>query len=368
MGTKGAQPEKMTVGAMTEKRKTKKIRFGEYPYMVTRVGAMRSKLLKEEDYSRIMKMGINEITRFLAESEYKREIEELSQNFRGMELLELSVSKNLANTVNKLLHMSIQSEVDELINMYSKKWVFNNIKMTLRIKTNRLGPDNIRYSITPVEPTTYEYCLDLYQQESGPMINKISSLTGIDADTFTRHLRESDLAGLENEMDRALYTQFSEFSKRLRLGKKDPLKDFFQNMMNAINIKNIIFFRYKGIPIEKIKELVVHDSRDRLMESLVNAKNLNEIFLLLKKTIYKPLADEEVEKNITLLEERLDNFFLKYSFMISGKKLFSVSEIFGYLLEKEIEMRNLKLLIHSKGLGLDEKFIKDHLITRKAGM
>ncbi|HET8687471.1 MAG TPA: V-type ATPase subunit, partial [Methanosarcina sp.] len=47
----------------------KKKGTSNYAYAVTRVRAMKSKLLPKESYPRLLNMGIDEITRFIQESE-----------------------------------------------------------------------------------------------------------------------------------------------------------------------------------------------------------------------------------------------------------------------------------------------------------
>ena len=83
---------------------TKKL--GEYPYTYVRSNVMKSLLLKKEDYHKLLKMSLPEITRYLQESEYKREIDELAGRFKGIDLIELAINKNLVNCFNKLKRIS----------------------------------------------------------------------------------------------------------------------------------------------------------------------------------------------------------------------------------------------------------------------
>ena len=57
-----------------------------YAYSVTRVRAMKSKLLPKESYPRLLNMGIDEITRFIQESEYKNDVDELAMKYSGGDL------------------------------------------------------------------------------------------------------------------------------------------------------------------------------------------------------------------------------------------------------------------------------------------
>ena len=86
----------------------------KYAYIAARVRAMKSKLMPKETYPRLMNMDIAEITRFIGESEYKQDVDELAQKFSGIDLLEHALNENLARTYRKLLRVS-QDEANYLV-------------------------------------------------------------------------------------------------------------------------------------------------------------------------------------------------------------------------------------------------------------
>ena len=53
-----------------------KIRIGMYPYTYARVSAMKGKLIQRDQYQKMLRMGTNEVTKFLQETEYRKEIDE----------------------------------------------------------------------------------------------------------------------------------------------------------------------------------------------------------------------------------------------------------------------------------------------------
>ena len=67
-----------------------------YVYVCTRLRVRKAKLIPREDYLRLLNMSIPEITRFIEETQYKREIDELASSFHGNDLIELALSWNLA--------------------------------------------------------------------------------------------------------------------------------------------------------------------------------------------------------------------------------------------------------------------------------
>ena len=67
-----------------------------------------------------------------------------------------------------------EREVKELVELYVRKWVINNIKTVLRAKINNLDSKEMRSGIIPVFPTTYEYCESLYQGDNMYIANNIT--------------------------------------------------------------------------------------------------------------------------------------------------------------------------------------------------
>jgi V/A-type H+-transporting ATPase subunit C len=350
-----------------------KMKFGAYPYTVTRVRVMKSKLLKEEDYLRMRKMGLNEMTRFLEESEYKSEIDALSKEYMGTELIELALNENLANLVNKLLRVSLKDEVRQLIELYSLKWVLGNVKLVLRSRMNRLEEGDLKYGVIPVRPMDYETSLRMHKEGGDEILRLAGRLARIDAARLAELFKAGDLVGLENEIDKGFYARLIELEGRLRLKKNDPLRRFFNLLVYLMNIRNVVKFKAGGIKEDAIRGMMVlgggtagkvrRRGQDRLISGLIAAADMKGLFEILRKSPYQRLLTAEVEENPSRLEASVDAYLMAYASKLLHRRPLSVSPIFGYLLCKEIETKNIRLLVHSKAMGLDERFVDANLIS-----
>ena len=56
-----------------------------YIYACTRMRVRKASLLPREEYMRMLNMELPEITRFIGETRYKTEIDELASSFSGIE-------------------------------------------------------------------------------------------------------------------------------------------------------------------------------------------------------------------------------------------------------------------------------------------
>jgi V/A-type H+-transporting ATPase subunit C len=76
-------------------------KFGQpvkYAYITGRVRAMKTKLIPAEMYPRMQSMDASEIARYLEETQYKDEIDALSKDYSGTELIEHATFANLAKS------------------------------------------------------------------------------------------------------------------------------------------------------------------------------------------------------------------------------------------------------------------------------
>lgn len=330
------------------------LRFGTYPYTAVRVLAMRSLLLGHDDYVRMEKMGMSEIIRFLEERHYKAEIDSLASQFRGLELINLALNANLAGTVNKLLRISLHDEVRKMIMLYSTKWILNNIKIVVRVRMKGLDEKYIDYGVIPIEPTSLEYCRSMAKAELLALAKEIERLFSVGSEEFMELYGKSDLTGIENRLDMEYYKVLYAASRNIKL---KAIKEFIQKLVDLMNIKNIVKLKNAGIEKSEIEKFVIGDPT-KLTKKLLEA---DDVAGALKESKYAVLA-EGIEEDVANLETNIERFLLQYSAKLLHSKLTTISTIFGFLLAKEIELRNLRLVVNSRGSGLDEQFVRKNLI------
>ena len=133
--------------ARQERRKAK-VAARHFAYFNARVLAMRAKLLPKETYSKFLQMEIPEIARSLGESEYKVEIEQLGKRYRGVDLVEFSLNRNLAKTFHGLIKKAM-GELQELLVDYIRFYDLENVTTVLRGKLSGISEEELRESFIP---------------------------------------------------------------------------------------------------------------------------------------------------------------------------------------------------------------------------
>ena len=88
-----------------------------YPYACTRVRAKRRFLIQKDEYLRLSVMDLPSINRYIGDSQYKTEIEALSSEYRGADLVERATNANLALTYNQIMSFC-EGQLGELVSHY----------------------------------------------------------------------------------------------------------------------------------------------------------------------------------------------------------------------------------------------------------
>ena len=348
----------------------KNLKLGFYPYTYVRTVVMKSLLFRREDYEKMLKMSFSEIAKYLQESNYRKEINELGTKYSGADLLELALNRNLAESFKKLMRIS-SYELGLLIKEYVKRKDIEDIKTILRGKFTNADEKTIASSITAAGTLSYDFLISLLKKESIEQI--IRNVKIADISLFKDALKDfndkKNLTSIENALDKHYYTHLIQFSNMLP--KEGML--FRQFLFEEVEILNLLTLaRLKKAKFEKqiIKNFMIptgNKSIDSKIMNLAEIDNLDQISKALERTEYKSFVAkgmEEFKKNNSLitLEIELYRHLLKESALFVHQHPLSVDVILGYMFAKDIEIRNLKIIIKGKQLGLKEDFIEGQLI------
>ena len=348
----------------------KKIKLRRYPYTYVRTVVMRSLLFKKEDYHKMVKMGFSEIARFLQESNYKKEINALASEYSGADLLELALNKNLCESFKKLMRIS-SYELALLIKEYIKRKDIDDIKTILRGKFTNTNEKLIEGSITAAGTLSYDFLLSLLKKESIEEILKNNDVVDFSflADGLKGLKEKNNLAGIENALDKYYYSHLIKFSSILP--KQGALfRGFLLKEVEVLNILTLLRLKKAKFSKDLIKSFIIpcgDKLKDSKMMALAALQDLNELSKTLEKTEYKDLVSKGIEEfkksgSLISLEIELYKHLLKQTILFAHQHPLSIDVILGYMFAKDIEVRNLKIIVKGKQLGLSEDFIESQLV------
>ncbi|WP_129598825.1 V-type ATP synthase subunit C [Methanohalophilus profundi] len=335
-----------------------------YAYVTARVRAMKSNLLPKETYSRLMNMDLDEITRFIGETQYKQDVDELARKFEGVDLIEHALNRNLAVTFSKLIDIS-EGELNYLITEYLKNYDIWDIKTILRGKYYNATLEEIKDNLVSAGQFKYNFLSEIAEKESYEQV--IDALSNTDYYPILMNYDGTNLPDIENQLDKLYYQRLF---NAIGSPKSSDSKLFSKLIRTEIDIKNIkTMFRMKkeGVEDGELEDLVL-DGGLRL-----SLKEINKMVPLpfadfinsLEKYPYweamSDLVNPEMESLVDL-ETSLTKYSIKSAASFSHEYPLSIVPIMDYMISKKNEVSNLRIITRGKAVNLDDEIIRNQLV------
>jgi V/A-type H+/Na+-transporting ATPase subunit C len=345
---------------------TKKLYKKAMPYTFARVSAMKSKLIKKNDYYKLLKMDIDSIIRFLQESEYKESITKLSSKFSGVDLLDHALRQNKVRTFQKLRKISPKPVVD-VINLYLGRWDYHNLKVILRGIYSNSTKEEVSNLILAIGNFNKKHFVNLFEKHSinDALVNsKIVKEKEI-KDAIEEFKRTNRLIELENSLDQLYFKKAIDGTKEYSMYGK-TLKDFLLRDIDITNIKNIIRFKKENMDKDQISNMLIYSGKKlnkKFLQKTISHNSLKAILEDLKKTYYGKYIDFSNEDKIIDLEIALNNYNLKTATTTSHLNPMTIAGVISYMIRKMIEVRNIRSIVKSKYFGISEEYVEKKLLV-----
>jgi len=151
--------------------------------------------------------------------------------------------------------------------------------------------------------------------------------------------------------------------------------EFIKRFIDINNIKNVLRAKQMGYEKEKIQKLFLSEGREIAkwkFEELADADSISQALSSLEGTSYYNELKDSIEKynkeqSVQIFENALDRVYLKHIKNISQNNFGTIGPTIRFLVSKEFEIRNLKVI--SKGIAenLGSELIKE-LIIKEASI
>lgn len=346
-----------------------KIKLGKYPYTYARVSYMKAALLKKSDYDKLQKMSLSEVINFISESGYRKEIDEFAVKYNGVDLMEYSLTRNMANSFNKLKKISSKG-LRQLLDAYLLRNDVWNLKTILRSKFTGEDPQETENLLIPCGDISLDNLKEMIEKDSIEDVwRMIPNLDKKEIEHGIREYTESkNLSFMENTLEKKYYDFISNFANRLpKKGK--TFRDFLYVEIEILNLLNIIRMKRANVPTENISKYIIpiSEKEDLALQSFIIANNETDISKFFIKREYGKVLQaglEEYKKSGSLitLEKSLQKHLLEKTTQMPKKHPLSVDVILGYMFAKEIEIRNLRTILRAKQFEMSDEFVEKSLV------
>jgi len=344
---------------------------GNYPYACARVRAKKSLLLTKENYPKLLMMDLNEIGRFLGETQYNVEMGELASRYDGVNLIENGTSKNLARMYNNVLSFT-NGELRTMVASYLERWDIWNIKTILRGKYYGATVEDIREDLVPAGRLTEEDLNALLATDgTAEVLESIQKLDWVDIpqEAINELQTSSRLSAIEDHLDRAYYRDLIK-SINPKSRPEKLLLTYVGKEIDATNLLNLLKLKREGLPAERISPYLIDGGEEltrKELDRLVAIEGFDQLLQELQKLSFYGEVKDALEKigttnslnDVALAIKRLQ---ARQAEKFSHLYPLSVLPIIDYLIRKKIEVDNIRIIARCKESGLDPDTIKRLLV------
>lgn len=333
--------------------------LGTYPYVNARVRAMRANLLTANDYRKLEKMSFSEMAEFLQQRDYDQEFNELGAQLEGEDLLERALDHHLARVYDKLMRISPDS-IQEILQAYFFRIDIENLKLVFR-KQLRDPEADVEDLVTPTRYFDEHQLYTLHQETSMEAMLEEVPLPGT-RDTLADRVEDPEsLEAIEDALEQYYYETVIETAQRMR-GQGRLFQEFLAIEADLINVKTILRMLANDFDQNKIRE------RLRPLPAQLGTTDYDE---LLSAGSYEDAVDVLRDKDIgthirstdiAQVERALDRYKIEQGTLMLHQEPLSINPVLGYMISKQAEVQNLRILLQAKSGDLGEDFVEDNLI------
>lgn len=344
---------------------------GNYAYAAARVKARKAFLYPRETYLKLLQMDVPEISRFIGESKYKAEIDELAAKYEGNDLLEYALNLNLARDLSQVLRFC-DGELKLILASYLMRWDIGNIKSILRGKFSGATEEQIKETLVPAGSLTLQDLTELLKKPSIPDV--VDALSGT---IFGKALQPAlddfnktqTLGKFENNLDKMYYDNL--LSLDLPGTNADELFiTLIRREVDVTNLRTLFRLKREGLEFDKVQDYMLPGGAKLGMDDLrrlAQAPSYEEFLNMLKEYPYWEEISAAVQKaqetkSLNAVEIALRKILIDYADKLSHVYPLSVCPIISYVIRKSTEVNNLRIIARGKEASLSDEVIKSQLV------
>ena len=347
-------------------RKGKK---GNYAYAVARVKAKKANLMNNDAYQKMLLMSLPEISRFISESGYAKEVTELTGKFDGINLIEHATYMNMARLLKGILD-STTGELHDTLAADLERWDIWNLKVILRGKSFGIDADSIREDLVPagnLDGASLDKLISLETEEDVLNLYGKMNDTAFPQSVLDAYKEQNNLAPIEDFLDKHHYERL--------LASIDPssrptrlYQDFIRKEIDITNIETILKLKMEGVHGEEVMKYVISGGKDidkKLATQLANAETVSAAVNDLAQLDFYDDIKEALDADANSLRDivaGMKKYKMKMTRSFSHLYPLSIIPIIDYMIHKENEVNNIRIIARGIESGLDKDTINSLLV------
>ncbi|GIW54588.1 MAG: V-type ATP synthase subunit C [Nitrospiraceae bacterium] len=352
----------------------------DYAYFNARLRAMQSRLLNRERYDDLLAQDTTAgIVENLKDSPYADALERVAAApHTGVRLaptsrLDEALRWDLTGTLSKLRRL-VSDRIRELLEALLFRWDAYNVKTVVRGKRAAAPIEDVLAATFPVGILDE---IALAELSRAPTLEAVADTLATWRIPLARPLREGlkrlgepeSLQAAEFELDRFVFAHAFEVATD---GDDNDavVRRYVRLIADRTNLSTALRFLAERSPLSPL-EAVHHfiDAGGRLTrshyEALVGARDLQQGLSLLTDGPFAWLpGDVGVAERLSLpfIERRLDRWMIRQAYGLARPEPLGIGLAIVYVERKINEVRNLRMIMRGKALGMGRETIEEWLI------
>lgn len=345
-----------------------------YAYAVARVQAKRAKLLPPSELEKVLKMDVPEITRYIQDSAYKAEVDELASRFSGLDLLEAALTVN-EERVYEAVRQMVGGGAGALVSLFLDRYHYEDLKTLLRGKAAGATRDELLREMVLEDQATYELFSPLLGDDVKTVPDVIAALAaqGGQAREWARLLEKvpagSSLARYDDALDKAYFDRLLTGLQEAQEKGSQAILQFVRHEVDTVNLLNAARWAAAGeqgdfsaFVVPGGRHLKVADAM-----ALSRAKDLREFAELLGENArfgaLRGAAEAAAASGrLAVFQAAAWRMQLAEMDKLAHSNPLSLVPILVFLLRKHREVRVLRAVARGKAAGLSEERLRELIL------
>ncbi|HJD00370.1 MAG TPA: V-type ATP synthase subunit C [Candidatus Dwaynia gallinarum] len=323
-----------------------------YLDIIPKIRVYEKRLIDNVKFNRMLDLeNIDEVLKFLSETVYGENISDDINIYNYEQVLSLEFGR---------LFKSLKDIFDnkELINIFLKKYKYNNIKLMLKAKLLNVDLGDILFNI---EDFDNEFIYTAIKTEN------YSSLPDEIGDLVKKTLKDfeenKDPQRIDILIDKIMFGELLKESKNI---SSDFLTKYIQILIDVFNVKTL--FRIKNLNLNRalFDDVIVSGGNIALSnlkmifsepkENILNRFSMTNMYKYVKEGLENYVNNDD----LNILDKELDDYLMEY---LKNAKIITtgLAPIIGYINAKENEIKNIRIVLVGKINNVDSDSIKRRL-------
>ncbi len=281
-----------------------------------------------------------------------------------------SLDNNFIKTI-EMMQKDSSKKMNYFFKTYIEKLDIYLIKNAIKnkLEDKKIDEKTIDKAILPTTKSILQEIMDSEKQNMSAILKNY----GFEKDVIEAVSDETlDLLRLDITIDKYVINKFREIKVPYKCDKAK--RKFVNILIDIITIKNILRAKQLGYDVESCKKLFLGEGQNIAswkFKEMTELDSVPHVISSLEGTSYydalkNVIEDFNKDRSVQILENALDSHFLKLVEDISTQNYVTIGPTIRFIVSKEFEIENLKIIAKGVSENLSLDIIKNFLV-KEAG-